>query len=72
MSDYYLIVRMANYLEDYAEKLSMVSIDANRYLRHIRELDRRVNEMHKELSQSQKELIEKVKSKRMEPKAIEE
>lgn len=66
---------MASYLEDYTEKLGTVTIDTNRYLRHIRELDKRVEELQKELADMQKNLVEKVKAqkdKRPDQKAIEE
>jgi hypothetical protein len=65
---------MASYLEEYTEKLGMVTIDANRYLRHIRELDKRVEELQKELGQMEKDLVDKVKNqkeRKVDPKSIE-
>jgi hypothetical protein len=36
---------MTSYLEDFTEKLGTMSIDTNRYLRHIRMLDQRMDEL---------------------------
>jgi vacuolar-type H+-ATPase subunit I/STV1 len=49
-----------SYLEEYALKLNVLPEEANKRLRKIRELDRKVDAIQKEIDTKQKELIEKV------------
>ena len=45
---------MASYLEEFTEKLGVMSIDSNRYLRHIRMLDQKIDELKPILENKQK------------------
>lgn len=66
---------MASYLEEFTEKLGVMSIDSNRYLRHIRMLDQKMDEMKPMLESKQKEFLDKVKAskdRKQDQKALED
>ena len=48
-------------LEDCIEKLATIPIDTNRLLRHIRELDKKLEDSVPILAEKQKEFLEKVR-----------
>lgn len=52
---------MATYLDDFMEKMVTVPNDANRFLRLIRNLDRRVDELNQSLIPQQARFLVQVK-----------
>lgn len=52
---------MSTYLDDFMEKMSTIPNDVNRYLRLIRNLDRRVDELQAQLVPQQNKFVTAIK-----------